>query len=71
MEKFYQEWLRLTGTHTGFVSYMTDQPGWEDEIFGDSLPRLVEIKDKWDPNDVFRNRIGIRPSKVRKSILKN
>ena len=30
------------------------QADWQHAYYGDNLPRLVEIKRKWDPDNLFR-----------------
>lgn len=28
-------------------------PDWRDDYFGENYPRLLELKQKWDPHDIF------------------
>ena len=29
------------------------QPNWQEELFGKNYGKLLEIKEKWDPNQLF------------------
>jgi FAD/FMN-containing dehydrogenase len=41
-------------TSGGYVNYIdSDQPDWQAAYYGPNLPRLMQIKAKYDPDDVF------------------
>jgi FAD/FMN-containing dehydrogenase len=58
-------WQELRQFSTGgtYINFLTEEDG-EDRIraaYGDNLERLVEIKTKWDPGNLFRANKNIAP----------
>lgn len=35
------------------------EPNWQDSFWGDNYPKLLEVKEKWDPKDVFYVHHGV------------
>ena len=51
-------------TGSGYVNFLTEEEG-SDRVhaaYGENYDRLVEIKTKWDPNNVFRMNKNIPPT---------
>lgn len=49
------------GTYPGYVDlYISGIP--QEQYWVGNLPRLEDVKSKWDPNDVFHNPQSVRPS---------
>jgi hypothetical protein len=48
-------------TYAGYVDPTLQNP--QEQYWGSNLPRLVEVKTKWDPSDVFHNPQSVRPAK--------
>ncbi|MEO8200064.1 MAG: FAD-binding oxidoreductase [Gemmatimonadota bacterium] len=42
-------------------AWNTSMTPWSTLYYGDNYPRLQLVKAQWDPRDVFRHRLGIRP----------
>ena len=67
------EWARETeaalreagaeGRYAGFTG-VEQQPGedWADEVYGENLPRLREVKARYDPENVFRLNVNVEPA---------
>lgn len=47
--------LRKLAPHTGAYVNEVDptEPDWQETLYGDNYPRLMEAKQKWDPSGVF------------------
>ncbi len=46
-----------------YVNFMTEEEGQRvEEAYGDGYGRLVELKNKYDPNNMFRLNQNIRPN---------
>jgi len=48
-------------TYAGYVD--PDLANAQEQYWGSNLPRLMDIKVKWDPRDVFHNPQSVRPAK--------
>ncbi|MEE3921361.1 BBE domain-containing protein [Micromonospora sp. BRA006-A] len=35
---------------------------WHEFYYRDNYPRLQRVKARWDPRDVFRHRMSVRPA---------
>jgi len=50
-------WREVAPDNLGGGSYMNEahimEPNWQSSFYGSHYPRLLEIKKKWDPTDVF------------------
>jgi FAD/FMN-containing dehydrogenase len=50
-------------TGAAYVNFMTEEEGQRvEEAYGDGYKRLVELKNKYDPNNLFRLNQNIRPN---------
>ena len=56
--------LRPFSTGGTYLNFMSEDEGSErmGAALGKSLPRLAEIKAKWDPDNVFRTNRNIQPA---------
>jgi hypothetical protein len=56
-------WRDVAPASEGGGSYLNeaavDEPKWQEDFYGEQYARLVEIKKKYDPNDVFYATTGI------------
>jgi hypothetical protein len=61
-------WVRTTRESLGrfghgvYVNALGDEPGRIGEAYGPNLPRLRELKRRWDPSNVFRLNGNIPPA---------
>jgi FAD binding domain-containing protein/berberine-like enzyme len=57
-------WGRLLPSSTGqFATFLSDEgPDGVRRAFGPGLPRLVALKDRWDPTNLFDSNVNITPS---------
>ena len=55
--------VRRFGTGGTYVNFLTDDEGPErlEAALGKGLPRLAEVKARWDPQNVFRTNRNIKP----------
>lgn len=55
--------LKVFSTGGTYINFLTEDAGPErtEAALGPALPRLAEIKAKWDPQNVFRTNRNIRP----------
>jgi len=51
------------GTYPGYVDPYLKNP--QTDYWGSNLPRLEEVKGKWDPSDVFHNPQSVKPRKAK------
>jgi FAD/FMN-containing dehydrogenase len=58
-------WRDLRGFSTGgtYVNFLNEEEGGDriQSAYGDNLARLVEIKRRWDPDNLFRMNKNIQP----------
>ena len=47
--QFVQRDLRISFT----IQADSDEPNWQHAFFGKNYPRLLTIKDKWDPEQIL------------------
>jgi len=56
-ENILQPWRDITPVSEGGGVYLNEatvgEPDWQDSFYGGYYPRLSEIKQKWDPSDLF------------------
>jgi FAD/FMN-containing dehydrogenase len=50
-------------TYVGYIAPGMDRASAQEFYWGENLPRLRELKSKWDPRDIFRNPQSIEPLK--------
>lgn len=69
MRKACDEWLEesyqrlLPYSFSAYAAFTTQQgPGSAERCFGDNLPRLRQLKAKWDPNNFFCHNENILPA---------
>lgn len=49
-------------TYAGYVDLAPNRSEAQLAYWGDSLPQLQQIKQKWDPSDLFRNPQSVKPA---------
>jgi len=59
----FSDALKPHGTGEAYTNFLGgDELDRVQAAYGPNLPRLVEIKRRWDPDNVFRGNLNIRPS---------
>ena len=53
----FQDIILAEQPHRGYVNYLDEHPGgdWREVYYGNNYQRLLEIKNKYDALNVFRN----------------
>ncbi len=66
LREWTNEIISILDSHVLNESYQNfpnrDIPDWQDQYFGENLERLVEVKTKWDPDNLFRSAQSISPA---------
>lgn len=61
-----QDMIAIVEPHALNESYQNfpnrEIPDWAEQYFGENLDRLVEVKTKWDPDNLFRSAQSIAPA---------
>jgi hypothetical protein len=60
----HDAWGRLLPSSSGqYATFLSDEgPDGVRRAFGPGLPRLVALKDRWDPTNLFDLNVNITPS---------
>ncbi|KAI9166473.1 FAD-linked oxidoreductase sorD [Paramyrothecium foliicola] len=65
IDKIMRDRTGAKHTYAGYIDPDLDRVTAQEMYWGSNLPRLREIKSKYDPNDVFRNPQSVQPAPVK------
>jgi FAD/FMN-containing dehydrogenase len=54
--------LAASATGGTYVNFVTERGGREQVAYGDNYERLVEVKSRWDPDNLFRGSQNVTPA---------